>query len=155
MSDSEIPTLDVNFAWYHPFNWMEYDWLATDLDGLVANISTAGFGPIPQAVEDAAVDFAQVDDRLRRLPEVSDFDPDVGDPLQTREILDIARRGIFFYDWVHSLETYHITGRPLEPLPANKLGDPEIRAWAAIITLPIRFSEVPVFACRTTGKPLL
>ena len=155
MPNSDTPTLDVNFAWYHPFNRVEYDWLATDLDGFVANISTAGFGPIPQAVEDAAIDFAQVDDRLSRLPEVCNVDPDVGGPYQTKELLDIARRGIFVYDWAHTPGVYQVVGRPMVPLPANEFGDLVVQAWAANITLPIRFSEVPVFACCTTGKPLI
>lgn len=153
MSEPDVPTLYMNFAWYNPYNGLEYDWLATDLEGFVACISTGGFGPIPQAVEDAEIDMVTMDERMNRLPEVCAFDPDVRDSYRTRKWLDDAKRGLFVYDWQHSPEHYEMVVRPLRPLLARGLGDRHVQAWAAVITLPIRFSEVSEFTCCTRGRP--
>lgn len=153
MTESKIPELDVNFAWYHPFNLVEYDWLATDLDGFVANISTGGFGPIPQSVEDASIDFEDVDERLRQLPVSCEIDHRVGDPGHNSEFQFIAKRGIFVYNWGNSPDAYQLFCRPMKPKRAAELDDLVVQAWAAVITLPIRFSEVSEFTCCTRGRP--
>lgn len=123
----------------HDYTRVEFDWLATDLDGFVGYFSTAGAGPVPTAsVQDGEL-LEDALDRIRALDRVCDGVPVAG-VLNPRDWIDVAERGIFAYDWSHTTRQYELVAEPARPVRLHDLLDPKIRSLAAHVRLPVRIS---------------
>lgn len=123
----------------------EFDWLAHDKDGWVATVSTAGFGPVPEVVEQRLdlVDGAVA--ALDALPstgvarELSSQDGDHAD--WTR----MAERGFYAYDWHDSLGPYQCVAVPSKPVRLLDL-PPAVQTVARLVMFPLVFADTTVIA---------
>jgi hypothetical protein len=121
----------------------EWDFLATDRDGSVALITSAGYGPIPQAVLSHGVSVeAAVAGLQTQLPVISeslgrreqDLSGDYSDWFEA------SKRGLYTYDW-------HVHGGPYEQVSAPSVRlraedlTPEIGYAAGLLRLPVLFAE--------------
>jgi hypothetical protein len=103
-------------------------WLASDRDGHLGAFMTAGEGPIPAAALDCAgVSIEAVEQRLCQLPLVSQAWLLVPVP-RPDDFVDLARRGLFVYDWTDShrttrksLHVYERVAAPSTPLTVTAL----------------------------------
>ncbi|BCA57590.1 hypothetical protein [Sphingomonas sp. HMP6] len=112
-------------------------WLATDADGRLAAMITAGEGPIPAAVLKSGIDVVGIEERLLNLPVVGDATAVAAVP-NPSSFIDLSRRGFFVYDWTdghrsraQALGTYELVASPSvfikpEDLPADLREFPSI-----------------------------
>jgi hypothetical protein len=68
----------------HPYWGLEFDWLGVDRHGHVAVFTTAGYGPVPEGVNQHLAEVDAAIDRVRQLPVTGSAgdivqDPDGGD----------------------------------------------------------------------------
>ncbi|MCP2263089.1 hypothetical protein ACFQHV_22150 [Promicromonospora thailandica] len=121
----------------------EWDFLATDRDGSVALISSAGYGPIPEAVLSHGVAVETVVEGLRTQL------PVIGESLDCRQQdrsgdysdwFGASRRGLYTYDWHVYDGFYKQVSAPSAVLRAEGL-TPEISRVAALLRLPVLFAE--------------
>lgn len=111
----------------------ELDWVAADSDGLVALMSSAGYGPIPDCAFERFEQQRQIEEFLTGL---------VGQRLRDdwdRMLLSLSASGVFVYDWKHWDGPYRRLGVPSFPRHIDQLGIPaELRESLAVV--PERFS---------------
>src|SRR4051794_3757727 len=123
------------------FEGSEFDWFAVDGHGCVGHFSSTGFGPVPVAI------LARVDE-LRDLYSRVLGSPIVGDatghmPGLIDDWLEMARRGLFSYDWQHWSGPYHWAATPsvlvrVDDLPA------QLRKAVCVVEWPdVRFASLP------------
>ncbi len=116
----------------------EFDFLATDVDGFTAVLSTAGYGPVPVEVaarvkvEDSLVDL------LGDLSPVCSAVVEVVDRGDTSFWEKIAERGVYTFDWQVWDGPYRRVCLPSEPI----LADDHPFDLSGAVILPVRFSEV-------------
>jgi hypothetical protein len=94
----------------------EFDWFATDRDGHVGHFSTAGFGSVPRAAESTAKWNDALMDFLRRSASPREAERVGFAPPMPGEWLDIARHGLYSFDWRHWEGPYSMMAYPKEPL---------------------------------------
>jgi hypothetical protein len=109
-------------------NGIDCMWLASDRNGHLGAFVTGGFGPIPiQALncEDALVE--DIEDLVCNLPNVSTARLLVSIK-QPDDFLELAKRGVFVYDWsdVHrtarkSIHAYELVAAPVNPIAVDML----------------------------------
>ncbi|MFI6427884.1 hypothetical protein [Promicromonospora sp. NPDC050880] len=121
----------------------EWDFLAIDRDGSVALISSAGYGPIPDAVLSQGVSVETVVAGLRTEL------PVIGESLDRREQdrlgdysdwFEASKRGLYTYDWHVHGGPYEQVSAPSAVLRAEGL-TPEVSHVAALLRLPVLFAE--------------
>jgi hypothetical protein len=127
------------------FEGGEFDWFAVDADGHVGHFSTAGYGPVPLPVLER-LDAARLDElwslgeRLLDLPEVGQATGHL--PGRIDDWLQLARRGLFGFDWKHWSGPYLRAATPsvavsVADLPADRQQLVRLVEWAGV-----RFPEV-------------
>jgi hypothetical protein len=77
----------------------EFDWFAVDGCGHIGHFATAGYGPIPAAVLARLNGIRDLDEQILQLPVVGDATGHL--PGKIEDWLEMARRGLFAYDWKH------------------------------------------------------
>jgi hypothetical protein len=103
-------------------------WLASDRDGHLGAFITAGVGPIPLTVLDSAcMPVDDIEGHLCRLPPVSRARLLVSVE-RADDFIELARRGVFVYDWtdVHrstraELRVYEPVAVPTHPITVRSL----------------------------------
>jgi hypothetical protein len=128
-----------------PFG-IDYAWLACDVNGQIARFTNAGDGPIPTAVLDAHQFADRAEMLTRALPIVGEAEMRVSLPDPT-DYRDIARRGLYAYDWLHADQSplrggYEIVSRPLRPLLLDEL-PVDLRQLAELV----QFGPLPFRDC--------
>ncbi len=127
------------------FEGVEFDWFAVDATGHVGHFSTAGYGPVPLPVLDR-LDAAQTDElwslgeRLLGLPVVGQATGHL--PGEIDDWLELARRGLFGFDWQHGSGPYRRAATPGVPVSIADL-PADLQRLVRLVELPgVRFAEV-------------
>ena len=127
------------------FEGGEFDWFAVDAAGHVGHFSTAGYGPVPLPVLDR-LDAAQQDEvwalgeRLLELPVVGPAGGHL--PGRIDDWLELARRGLFGFDWQHWSGPYRRAATPGVPIGVVAL-PAELQRLVRLVELPgVRFAEL-------------
>ena len=98
----------------HEYSGLEFDWLASDEAGLVAYISSAGYGPVPApSVADGEI-LEHVLDAMLTLPVVGAAQP-VGGVVNPPDWVGAAERGFYAFDWSSTESCYVLIARPTRP----------------------------------------
>ena len=111
-----------------PLAGMDFSWLAVDADGHVAWLVTFGSAVVPKWVEAQRGDFADAEAALARLPETGDCSARETSP-SIEQWLDVARRGVFAFDWDVYRGPYRLLAAPTHPLNIEAL-PPELAGLA-------------------------
>jgi hypothetical protein len=126
------------------FEGGEFDWFAVDAVGHVGHFSTAGFGPVPLPVLNR-LDATRMDDvwslgeRMLELPETGAATGCL--PGRIDDWLELARRGLFGFDWQHWSGPYRRAATPGVPIEVAAL-PPELLRLVKLVELPgIRFAD--------------
>ena len=82
------------------FEGREFDWFAVDADGNIGHFSTAGFGPVPTCVLERFAEADALSEDFLRLPVTGEADGHLSGNIA--EWLEMARRGLYSFDWNHS-----------------------------------------------------
>lgn len=121
-------------------------WLATDIEGNVAALVTAGEGSIPQAVLDQLFPIEEIGMLVMELPLVTAARLRVPLP-RPDDFLDLAGRGIFAYDWsdIHrtlsqAMHAYELIAVPEMPVKATDL-PAEVATIAQTVVFETRFED--------------
>lgn len=121
----------------------EWDFLALDREGSVALITSAGYGPIPEAVLSHRMSVEAVVAGMRAQL------PVIGESLDRREQdrsgdysdwFEASRRGLYTYDWHVHDGPYEQVSAPSVVLRAGSL-TPEIGYVAGLLRLPVLFAD--------------
>jgi hypothetical protein len=127
------------------FEGGEFDWFAVDGVGHIGHFATAGFGPVPIPILER-LDEGRTDE-LWELRERSLGLPIVGAangrlPGHIDDWLEMARRGLFSYDWQHWSGPYRLAASPSAPIRVTELPT-ELREYICLVVWPsIRFAEL-------------
>jgi hypothetical protein len=127
------------------FEDREFDWFAIDTAGHIGHFSTAGYGPVPVAILDR-LDAPQTDElwslgkRLLELPVIGQASGNL--PGRIDDWREMARRGLFSFDWQHWSGPYVRAATPDVPVTVEALSA-ELQAIVGLIQWPgIRFAEL-------------
>ncbi len=117
----------------------EFDWFAVDGVGHVGHFATAGFGPVPTAILARLGELRELNERFIALPAIGDATGHL--PGQIDDWLEMARRGLFAYDWQHWSGPYRRAATPSLPVQVAEL-PPVFRQSLSVIVWPgVRFAE--------------
>ncbi|MBA3406144.1 MAG: hypothetical protein H0U13_15915 [Gemmatimonadaceae bacterium] len=124
----------------------EFDWLACDADGHVAQFSTAGGGYAPGGfLRDTDAHGAAIDAILAApVTTRPRFAPEIPGPNNTWR--DMAERGIFAFDSSFHGGPYRLVAAPEVPIRVHALPDPVAEIARRIVFSELRFralSEIP------------
>ena len=123
-------------------------WLASDSEGYLGAFITAGAGPIPmEALNFIGLPVVDTGDRLCQLPAVSKAQSIVSFSLPD-DVIDLAERGIFVYDWsdVHrtklqEVKEYELYAVPTKPITVASLPS-DLESLARAVKLAnIKFTD--------------
>jgi hypothetical protein len=127
------------------FEGREFDWFAIDTAGHIGHFSTAGYGPVPVAILDR-LDTPQTDElwslgtRLLDLPVIGVASGHL--PGKIDDWREMARRGLFSFDWQHWSGPYVRAATPGVPVTVAAL-PAELQAIVGLVLWPgIRFAEL-------------
>jgi hypothetical protein len=127
------------------FEGYEFDWFAVDTAGHIGHFSTAGFGPVPLSILDS-LDHTQKDEvwllgeQLLALPVIGRATGHL--PGRIDDWLELARRGLFGFDWKHWSGPYRRAATPSVPIEFAAL-PAKFQPLVGLVTLPgIRFAEL-------------
>lgn len=123
----------MNLRHTHRFLRAEFDWLAQDRDGVLGFFSTAGAGPIPEALESDGAALALED--ILALPKRGEA-VRVGGEGNVNEWIEIAERGIFAFDWSRETRRYELIAQPTSPMRAEELKDERLCHLASLAEWP-------------------
>lgn len=99
---------------------MDFSWLAADKDGHVAWLVTFGSAVVPSWVEGTASAYDEVEPALAALPVRGGFIAKE-ESRYVADWLDVARRGLFGYDWRVHDGPYQLIARPDNALHVGEL----------------------------------
>jgi hypothetical protein len=124
----------------HEFIGSEYDFVVSDRSGFLGYFSSAGFGPIPQAVAASGAEMYKVCDAVDGLEKTSEVvelsgEPNIGD------WVEVAQRGLYAYDWIHERHRYELVARPRRPKRCSELDSELVRSAAERCVLECDFKE--------------
>lgn len=118
----------------------EFDWFAVDGHGHVGHFATAGYGPVPTTVLAKLDGVRDLDARVLQLPVVGEATGHL--PGRIGDWLDMARRGLFAFDWKHWHGPYQRAATPSRPILIADLPT-ELREVVRLVTWPdVYFSEL-------------
>jgi hypothetical protein len=129
----------------------EFDWFAIDVDGSIGHFSSAGFGLVP-------IDILERFEEADVLPEQFLGLPIVGEAIghlkgNIADWLEMARRGLYSFDWNDSKAIYCRAATPQETILFSALpvgfdaGLPVIRLPAVCFRDLVEFSPKNECAC--------
>lgn len=128
----------------HTFLGVEFDWIAQDARGNVGFFSTAGEGPVPDA---ALTSAAVIDDLLSavlELPVTGDARIDAPIDEHLDDWIEVARRGVYAFDWQHETQRYQRVATPTAPMSMRQLSGP-LQTLASNVRLHLDLSSGPDF----------
>src|SRR4051794_23444120 len=97
----------------------EFGWFAVDGAGHVGHFATAGFGPIPSAVLARLEEMLELYERVLLLPTIGEATGHLSGRID--DWLEMARRGLFAYDWQHWSGPYCRAATPSVPTQVARL----------------------------------
>jgi hypothetical protein len=119
----------------------EFDWFAVDCEGHIGHFATAGFGPVPSAVLARLDELRKLDERVLSLPAIGEATGHLSCVID--DWLDMARRGLFAYDWQHWSGPYLRAATPSAPILIDQLPT-GLRESVRLVEWPgVRFTESP------------
>jgi len=125
------------------FEGREFDWFAIDANGNLGHFSTAGFGPVPTGILERFAEAEALPEEFLRLPITGEADGHLSGNIS--EWLEMARRGLYSFDWSHSGQyrraaTPHVAAH-ISAVPAR------LAATSTLAKFPnVRFSELVEFS---------
>lgn len=132
MTDEDDPRADL---------WgIDWDFLAVDSAGHVAVISSAGTGPIPEAVLAGREVVERTDSAIAALPKITRAVPD--NPRRggnTSVWYSSSERGLYVYDWTLWNGPYERISAPAEPLDIGSLPE-HVQEAAHLLQIPYLFA---------------
>lgn len=105
-------TQSLMWVFEHDFHRAEFDWLACDRAGRIGVFSTAGQGPLPDVVVARASDLETLTDDLFALPLITEAEVTDAHEGNPAFFYDLARRGLFAWDWSAQRGRYVLQARP-------------------------------------------
>jgi hypothetical protein len=100
----------TQFIARHRFRRAEFDWLAFDRCNRVAIFTTAGSGPIPASLDiETTIDVAELIMSVERRCQAEFVTEPNGNHSEWDEL---ARRGVFAYDWIERESAYVLIAKP-------------------------------------------
>ena len=137
----------------HPLWGREFDWLGIDRHGHVAVFSNAGYGPLPETVDER---LADVDAALERADELAA----IGSAANIENSGDgdhsfwysYSAKGFYAYDWRVWGGPYRRLSSPTVPISIDRLPD-QLQAVARLAVFPMDFADAPEISieCWVTG----
>jgi hypothetical protein len=137
----------------HPLRGRQFDWLGIDRRGRVAVFSNAGYGPLPETVNER---LADVDAALESAGEL----PVIGSAGNTENSgggdysfwHSYSAKGFYAYDWGEWGGPYRRLSSPTVPVSIDRLPD-QLQAVARLAVFPVDFADVPeiTIECLLTG----
>jgi hypothetical protein len=117
----------------------EFDWFAVDGAGHVGHVATAGFGPVPANVLARLTEASELPERVLTLPAIGEATGHL--PGRIDDWLEMARRGLFSYDWQHWSGPYRRAATPSVPVHVADL-PVEVRRTVSLVVWPgVRLAE--------------
>jgi hypothetical protein len=137
----------------HPLWGREFDWLGIDRNGRVAVFSNAGYGPLPETVNER---LADVDAAL----ELADELPMIGSAGNVENTgcgdfsfwYAYSAKGFYAYDWRVWGGPYQRLSSPTVPISIDRLPD-QLQVVARLAVFPVDFADEPEITteCLSTG----
>jgi hypothetical protein len=124
-------------------NWRdgvgEFDWFAVDGSGQLGHFATAGFGPAPAAVIARLDEMRDLGQRVLCLPVTGEATGHLSGEIE--DWLEMARRGLFAYDWKHWDGPYQRAATPGRPVALGDL-PAEVREIVQVVRWPdVNFAQ--------------
>ena len=138
----------------HPRWGIEFDWLGVDDQGHVAVFTTAGYGPVPEDVNQHLADVDAALDRVRELPVTGS----AGDIVQRPAGGDYSdwhaysAKGFYAYDWQVWHGPYQRLSSPTVPVSISQL-PAGLRATAHFAEFPVSFADEPEITVEYVEPP--
>ena len=130
----------VKFHTEHAFLGWEYDWMAVDEVGAVGFFSTAGFGPVPEMCARNETMFEEAFEDIVRETKRCEYEQFSGFDSSISTLGDVARRGVFGFDWETETSRFALVTKPLSPIKLDSLRG-RLYEETKEIRLPCRFAE--------------
>jgi len=125
------------------FEGREFDWFAIDSAGNLGHFSSAGFGPVPTCILERFAEADSLPEEILRLPVIGEATSHLSG--NVTEWMEVARRGLYSFDWKHSTGPYHRAATPRAVIHVSAL-PPQMIAAHSIAKFPgVRFSELVQF----------
>jgi hypothetical protein len=124
---------------------VDLEWYAVDIHGNLAAFTTAGNGPVPVSVLQDFALFRQMQDAIYRLPLCGTAEWLVDKPPKPQALDELARRGLWVYDWPVAARSrthagYELHCRPTVPVIVTSLSE-KVETIARRTTLSISFTD--------------
>ncbi|TQV75837.1 hypothetical protein [Denitrobaculum tricleocarpae] len=132
--------MQVKFHTKHVFLGWEYAWMAVDEVGAVGYFSTAGFGPIPETCTRNENMFDEAFEEIVREEKRCEYEQFSGFDASISTWGDVARRGIFSFDWESQTSRFMLVCKPLNPIRLENMRG-RLYQETKEIRLPCRFAE--------------
>ncbi len=130
----------VKFHTEHNFWGTEYDWMAVDEVGAVGYFSTAGIGPVPEICIRHETLFEDAFELIVREAKRCEYEQFSGFDASISTWGDVARRGVFGFDWETGTSRFALVTKPLSPIKLDSLRG-RLYEETKEIRLPCRFAE--------------
>ena len=99
----------------------EFDRFAVDQNGCIGHFATAGYGSLPKNVLENLSAYQEAEAYLLTLPFITNAVlPDKIEGDKT-DWINMAKRGLFSYDWQHWNGQYKLIAYPAEPISLSVL----------------------------------
>jgi hypothetical protein len=125
----------------HPLRGREFDWLGIDRRGRVAVFANAGYGPLPEIVNERVADVEAALERAGELPVIGSA-CNVGDPGGGGYSFwySYSAKGFYAYDWRVWDGPYRRLSSPTVPVSIDRLPD-QLQAVARLAVFPVDFAD--------------
>ena len=127
----------------HPLRGREFDWLGIDRDGRVAVFSNAGYGPLPETVNERLADVDAALERAGELPVIGsagNLESSGGGDCSFW--YSYSAKGFYAYDWRVWGGPYRRLSSPTVPISIDRLPD-QLQAAARLAVFPVDFADEP------------
>jgi hypothetical protein len=111
-----------------------------DGEGHVGHFATAGFGPIPAVVLARLDELRELDELVLALPVIGEATGHL--PGRIDDWLEMARRGLFAFDWQHWSGPYRRAATPSVPVRITELRSPLVELVRAVEWPGVRLAEL-------------
>lgn len=109
-------------------------WVCVDKDGYIGAFVTAGIGEIPEIIlENNNLLFEKIEDEILSLNKSSNVILTAQLP-KSEDFMEIAKRGIFVYDWDNyhqeyssQPQAYELIATPTTPITVSNISDPNLK----------------------------